>query len=588
MISLREEDLQQLFSGPDRILHLREDAARLLWLSSRGVPALVFSELEAWQRSGLARRMGEQWVLNRESIERLEVRAPLRLRKTSPSLHVHQEELLAWVALVSPRASRSLLSQVTKQPHWKIEAEIKSLIERELLYQDPEGGLEPLVEIEPRWSSKQRQAAHLAVADALRPGTEGRLLHLIAGAEEQNAQHKNNIVCEAIKTAQRSLQKGKVGKAEQAIRDGTQALRKMPGSVEQLEALLSQWVEVALFQWTPAAFDRVLYELCRSPKTTTLSQLEAMMRAALAIGTWSAQALQLINAVEPFPNPALERWRQGVRVLSARRSSLAQEEAVLDEVKPWAEASTHPEAKASYAAWLGRLRYRQGRFDEAARIQATVAKESPSAFGRLSALLNGASALLEAFCFEEAAQWAHTALQLAKECRHSYFEGRAEWILRAAAYRNGEALTVDKELLEAATALPLPEVEGLIAMTEAAISWRAGELALARELSGRIRITLSSIGEPLIVLLVGSLELACGASRSSDDIAAIIYNAVHKAPPAVALQIWGLLAMGGSSIDRLQACSLSAKIPKQEWQVRREILSIEEALSAIGAIGSHG
>jgi eukaryotic-like serine/threonine-protein kinase len=526
-------------------------------------------------------------VITRASINRLEVTTFFHPIKTRPSLLVHQEELLAWIALAAPRAELALLSRVVKQPRWKTEAELKLLLEQGLISQDAHGFVAPQVEIEPRWSTEQWQAAHWAIAHAQLPEAEGRLLHLIAGADEQNDQHRNEIADETIALAQRWLREGEAGKAEQVVHDGTQALRKMPGSDKQLEALLEQWAEVALFQGTPPAFDRVIYEICRCPPTTNLSEVESLMRAALAVGTWSTQALRLINTVNPFKNQALERWRQGVRVLSARRCSLAQEEEMLAEVKQWAETSPHPEAKVSYASWLGRLRYRQGRFEEAAAIQQGVVQESPSTFGRLSAWLNGASALLEAFRFEEASAWAQSALQLARGCRHSYFEGRAEWILRAADYRRGVPLTLDKELLEAAAALPLPEVEGLIALTEAAISWRAGDLVSAREISGRIRIALSAKREPFIVLLVGALELACGGSQSPDESTALIQAAVQTAPSAVALQVLGLLALGGITIDERQAHLLAATIPQHEWNIRREVLSIEEALLAINRVGTY-
>src|SRR5262249_51564301 len=57
--ALDEAAMRALFFGPDRILHLREDGARLLVSRTGGDPARVRHELHAWVRAGLAR-----WVFS--------------------------------------------------------------------------------------------------------------------------------------------------------------------------------------------------------------------------------------------------------------------------------------------------------------------------------------------------------------------------------------------------------------------------------------------------------------------------------------------------------------------------------------------
>jgi serine/threonine-protein kinase len=88
---LSADDLGALFVGPDRLLHLREDGARLLWERTEGVPARVFAELEAWERSGLAHRDGERWSVRRGELERIELGPALRVEEAAPLLPVHSQ-----------------------------------------------------------------------------------------------------------------------------------------------------------------------------------------------------------------------------------------------------------------------------------------------------------------------------------------------------------------------------------------------------------------------------------------------------------------------------------------------------------------
>lgn len=65
------ESLRALFSGTDRFLHLREDAAAILFERTGGERVRVAEELGTWLRTGLARRDGERILVERAAIERL-------------------------------------------------------------------------------------------------------------------------------------------------------------------------------------------------------------------------------------------------------------------------------------------------------------------------------------------------------------------------------------------------------------------------------------------------------------------------------------------------------------------------------------
>ncbi|MEZ4410673.1 MAG: hypothetical protein R3A52_29945 [Polyangiales bacterium] len=91
--------------------------------------------------------------------------------------------------------------------------------------------------------------------------------------------------------------------------------------------------------------------------------------------------------------------------------------------------------RAARAGWsLGRLRYRQHRFAEAAALHDVAAAEERLAL-RIEAQ-NAASAAMEAFDDVGAAEAAR-ACALGGAVPPPVFEARAEWILRLPAYRNG-------------------------------------------------------------------------------------------------------------------------------------------------------
>ncbi len=68
---LDETSLAALFAGPDRLFHLREDAARALWQRTDGRPERIEAELLSWTRLGLARRESGLFVVDRDALGRI-------------------------------------------------------------------------------------------------------------------------------------------------------------------------------------------------------------------------------------------------------------------------------------------------------------------------------------------------------------------------------------------------------------------------------------------------------------------------------------------------------------------------------------
>src|SRR5262249_545685 len=149
-------------------------------------------------------------------------------------------------------------------------------------------------------------------------------------------------------------------------------------------------------------------------------RLDTLMQARLAFKAGGDRALQILDALGPFEEHALERLRQGLRMLAARRCDHAREDAVRDDVERWAATATDRVTRARFARWLGGYHYRKGRFREAARLHAEAVEHEPWLISRIAARDACASALMEAFEYTEAIAWAKATREQAEACRNAF------------------------------------------------------------------------------------------------------------------------------------------------------------------------
>ncbi|WP_437970911.1 serine/threonine-protein kinase [Sorangium sp. So ce260] len=586
---LEEEALRPLFAGPDRLFHLREDAARALWQRTAGVPARLDAEVTLWVRLGLARWNGPALSVGRDALDRIDA----GLREAMPAGEApsldddpYLDELLRWLALAGHELDVQRLAAVIGQVVWKIEAGCDELVRRGAARRLPGDRVEPIGQVDITWPTARRITAHRAVAAALRPGQEGRLFHLLAGDEGLAA------AFEALAVARARAREGALGRATGLLGEGLLVARRVgtedAGDVEV--ELLAEWVKVAFAEGTPRALDRVLYELSRAEaRGVEVDRLAALVRAALvAPGASGDRALELAGGVPPFADAELERRRHGVQLLAAAtRPSTALLEESLAEVAAWADRTGHPMARLCLAEGRARLRYVQGRFEEAAALHAEAAGWEPWLTGRIAATLSSASALLEAFQHREAAARAASARDLSARCRNAYLEGRAAWLMRAAAYRRGEGGPADLELVEAAGQLGVPQLEALLSLTEAAVAFRAGERAIAADLAGRAASLWRQLDRASGALLSRCLSLAAGAPAREGEIRELSDGAIGCRVPGIGLQALGLLGSVAPEARpswREALGPLSEGIPPERWGERMDVLSAAEALAwATGA-----
>src|SRR5262249_37607216 len=142
------------------------------------------------------------------------------------------------------------------------------------------------------------------------------------------------------------------------------------------------------------------------------------------------------------------------------------------------------------------------------------------------------------------AAWAAEAAEAAARCRHAVFEGFAEWLSRTIAYRTGRTDTngvPDLELVEASTLLGASHLESLVRLTEAAVAYRAEDLAAGRAIGEPGYRLWAESGHPA-ALILGALIVACGAPLREAEVALLIERALRCEVPGVGLQALALLA----------------------------------------------
>ncbi|MBL8684800.1 MAG: serine/threonine protein kinase [Myxococcales bacterium] len=589
-------DIEPLFEGPERLLRLKSDAAQQLFERSDGWPRAVLEELEAWVRAGFCRWAERAVVIDRAALDRIALdprpirtRGPARPARapSDASLPTHLSMVAQWLDLAGANASTTVLVELTGEPRWQVEAELDELEQRGLVRRANDGT--PVIATREAAESvfESRSAAHRALARALPRGRPGRILHLLASGANEDPATAEELVREALLRSDDLARDGRLGPAMVLLSDAIRALRPLiDGRTLDPRPLLSAWVELAIIANSPAALDGVLYEITRAgasgPQMTALEQL---VGAALAVSVWDARAANLVEALEPFEDVRLELARCAVRVLAARRVSLESEERRIDEILARFADERAPFVRARCAQWVARLEYRRGHFSRAARLHGEASELEPWLSLRTVALLDAASAHMEAFELAEAEVFAARAKELAVTSRNALLEGRTEWLSRAIAFRSGRSLPVDHALVDAIGQLGSKQLEALVSLGEAAFAFRAGDLGLAATLAERAYALWSSVGEAIGSLVAAALAVRCGRALASDVVRSVYERALACPIPGVGIQALALLAASGvvKSPPRAALHKLVEGVAREHWSKTMELLSVNEALAMLDA-----
>ena len=569
-------DLEALFEGPRSFLHLPTDAAAELWRRTRGRPAEIAVELDAWVRAGAAHWVGDRLQVDRRGLDRLA--AGLRTIAGPPrTLPPDAAQLLAILELCWPHATEALVD------HLEMDGGLAILIERGLAWRLDQGriGVAPVIHPARHLSDPDRDAILSQLLRVLPQGHPARIRLLLRLGDQARA------LAEALGRVRAAGERDALLSVFAELSLGLDLALGLQDGAAVLEAL-EGLAEVALGHEDPAALDRSLAQIDRIradgivlPEDRRLDALEGLLRAARASRRGEADRAmdQLRHAVAPQA-PRLQIWHAAVRVEAARLSGPRALGQAIDDLAPWAEdrSTDGTLRRAKLAGWRGIAAYWDGDFAEAARLHLAAAT-GKTGVSRLASQLNAASAWLEALDLDRAIALATEVARAAAAQRHPHFEARATWIQRAASLRARTSTDPRPDLVEAAGAVG-PSVQEPMALTEAAIAWHAQDRGQTLTLARTAAALARSRGNRAVQVLAQGL-IAAIVPPDPDPFETWVAQAVACPIPEVALQGIALLALARPLPDhaRRHLADWAAARPPEVWHLRLDVLSIDEALS---------
>jgi hypothetical protein len=583
---LTEVDLRPLFAGPDRIFHLREDGAAELFRRTGGLPSRVADELGAWVRAGLARWHDGEVVISRDALQRLAGGLPIVTSSTreepvepdSPGL----QELLVWITLAWPHTSEDVLAHATDRPRWRLQPELDELVRRRRITRLDDGRYQPIETGSALrlWSPDRLRDAHRSLADSLEPGTPDRLRHLTVSGSARE------VIDESLRRGEALRRRGRYTDAIVAIEQGLVAARREGDTTSELR-LLVLLAEICLDDDSPGVIQQGLYDIGRAlDRGEEVSRLEELLLISRDVESAPPDGLlERLEQLGPFEDLTLELWRRAQQFRLSFRLGPAVEADTMRAIEEWADATGDDDTRRSVARWRALHLQHAGQPLEAARLHEAALVEDDSAAMRFADRLNAAQAFIDAGDLEKARELAGRARQEAAARRAAVFEAMAEAMLRHVAYRQGEDLEPDEELLDLVAQLAGPAVEGHASITEAAIAWRNGDLETGRRIAARCTELCKTYAEPGCDALLRALEIVCGASYAPDELQSLESTVRETPDPELAVQTLGLLAIHQpEEAERLQGLA-GARIGELTYDdpaVRCVVLSIEEAAGGNG------
>ncbi len=200
--------------------------------------------------------------------------------------------------------------------------------------------------------------------------------------------------------------------------------------------------------------------------------------AAGSVAGRHAEAVRLAGEEGRFGHDDLDGWWEAIQLRGALAAGRPDPDELLAHFARTRDGG--PLLAARRASLAGLVRYRQGRFEEAAALHRSAGDPSLPVPRRLGALLNEAGALTDAFRLARATRAAEEARALAAAHGLPHYEAQALRHLRGIAYRQGEDGPVDDELVEAVRLLDDPPVYASVLLGELAREWRSRSSGASR------------------------------------------------------------------------------------------------------------
>lgn len=584
------DDLAALFQGPERVLRRRSRAVALLERRSVHTAEDRAAELSAWIAAGRARWANGALDLSPADLQWLSQDIPLRPLPDpppGPPLSARLVELHTLIHLGWPEATRAALASAWGDAG--LDDALAHLTSLGLIH--PRGPDAVVSRVTPSgWvGGDPDRHRHLARrwAEALPPGAKSRLrLLLLAGITEAE-----------LSAAQAEAEALAVeGSTDEAVATLDRLLRvaRERGALGLERALHRGRAWMSLSQSGPDPVARGLYELARSAlPPEERAPLESLLRAALHIRRGERDAGRgLLAQTPPFEDERLDRWRFGLAVEALNHERAEDRRALLARVEAWAAARGTASAQADADHWRLLAQDTTEEVEAAARLYPRVIEGKSTRSAKLSSLGSYAVALMELRRFDEARAAAARLIHEGGALGLPVAVVIGEFVQRASAYREGQALRVDWELVEAMAPLQRDARTPQLLLNEAAIAWRSGDArtsaALARSAAERWRPSHSA-ARPFLPYLIAQALAAASEPPDEDELRALTEQLITAAqPPRIGLALQGLAVLI-DGLPRLRAHLLPAardafeRTPTVYRRGVREILDAEAVLFGTNA-----
>lgn len=526
---LTKADLEALFEGPRRVLHLPEDAAAELHRRTGGLPARVAAELNLWVSEGFATWGHERVRLDRRALDALIAGArwggPYAASREVWGLEAHLDDLLLWVHLGDGALDVATLAVVSGLPRWELELLLTELEVAGLVQVRADGGLD--AHAAPRLSGRlpdgKRRLRRAAIAAALPSGHPARVRQWVLSGEVVPA------VAEAIEAAAGLARDGKDREAAALLHGGWEAGRgQVPKEVEA--ALLREQLFAALSA-SAEAVELALQDLAAAglPELAPLARLGEL---TLLLEAGEPIERSVLDSLGEDGDPRLVRALHALRV----RAALAAGEAIEALLVPPALPAGVSESRVW--AWRAEARFRAGDAEEALLLVERALASAPDPRERRERLASVAFAALMEDQVDYAERFADELLASAGAVRDARGEAVGWTVRRAVAYRRAEEMHPDEELIEVSAAVGPAIRHAWLLMVEAAGAWRAGRVGRARELAAAA-VRVGRPG-PMADPRPMALWLVCGGGAPG-DLGLAVRAALSCPRPRPALEAASLL-----------------------------------------------
>ncbi len=568
-------DLHGIFAGPDHFFHLAEDGAAVLVERTGGWPDLVERELDAWTRAGIAWWRDDRLVIEGAAIRRLEGDLRLGVADDVTDLSDDGRTLLEWARRAWPDARPDVISAVTGWSDGRLQRARVELEAAHLAWPGADGRVcvRPVQLVE---QDAHEAACHMLLTTTQDLGSPLRLQHLQAAGADDSV-----VLQEAAAVVLHLRVQGRVSDALAVLEPALALARARRDDARERE-LLVQLVKVCLGRESRQAMDLALYALdrarVRGGDLDAVKKLVRTWRAVLDADPDRAQA-ELGDLPSLHQDEELEVWRAAAEQAIAKSRGRDAWSASIDALQAWADAGG-AERRAKHLGWKGNLAYASSRFAEAADMHRQAARQKRCQDARLASLLDACWDLLDGGDHAQAVSVADDARALARRLGLPVYEAQAVTILRAAAYRRGDALHPDPSLVDAAEHLGWSSL-AMCAQTEAALALLAGDRDLAATLATQAADAFQRAGMEAGERLDRALAFSLGVGGLAEGVA-LVQLALPGAVPGVDLQVLAFVGrrqpdLIAPHLVRMRA--LARFRPAQEWHLRREFLSIRECLA---------